>query len=309
MSTSPEDFNKRIRLLSDEADVLAEISTLEEAKRNILKLKLLENELLSIERQIKVCVSDLERYLKELENEVLQFKGSWFSSFFNSKEKRQAKFDEFKRYEETYRKRIERYSFAFTYANSVRGIVGLVIVPDLEISIRETEEKRINQPKQAKRISGTKYYDYIQTTEWKAKAEEAKARANNRCQICNKSRAEVQLDAHHRTYERLGSELPEDITVLCRNCHQLYEDERRLEKPTKKCQTCGRDFAPIKPSHSECLDCFLAKKNRRPASALPPKPTSDTPVVTCKRCGKEFVQAKASYHYCYDCYKQYRTYR
>ena len=47
--------------------------------------------------------------------------------------------------------------------------------------------------------------------------------ANWKCQVCNESNDKVVLDAHHRTYERLGDELPEDITVLCRDCHSLYE--------------------------------------------------------------------------------------
>lgn len=31
------------------------------------------------------------------------------------------------------------------------------------------------------------------------------------------------LHVHHRTYERLGEELPEDLVVLCEVCHEAYE--------------------------------------------------------------------------------------
>jgi hypothetical protein len=71
------------------------------------------------------------------------------------------------------------------------------------------------------------YQTYIQSYLWKARATTAKKRAGWRCQVCNKSAAETTLDAHHRTYERLGNERPEDITVLCRNCHELYEKAKR----------------------------------------------------------------------------------
>ena len=68
------------------------------------------------------------------------------------------------------------------------------------------------------------YYTYIASPEWHAKAEAAKKRVGYRCQVCNIGRDEgAILDAHHRTYERLGHERPEDITVLCRDCHELYE--------------------------------------------------------------------------------------
>lgn len=72
------------------------------------------------------------------------------------------------------------------------------------------------------------YYDYIQSPAWQTKAEAAKKRVGYRCQICNAGREDgAILDAHHRTYERLGNERPEDITVLCRNCHELYETNKR----------------------------------------------------------------------------------
>jgi hypothetical protein len=68
------------------------------------------------------------------------------------------------------------------------------------------------------------YNTYINSPEWRAKANAAKQRAGNRCQVCNRPSSEIQLNAHHRTYERLGNENPDDITVLCRDCHKLFSD-------------------------------------------------------------------------------------
>lgn len=76
-------------------------------------------------------------------------------------------------------------------------------------------------------LSRLDYYEYIKSDEWKARADAAKERAGHRCQVCNKT---GRLDAHHRTYERLGEELPEDITVLCHDCHELYETNRKSRK-------------------------------------------------------------------------------
>lgn len=77
------------------------------------------------------------------------------------------------------------------------------------------------------------YYEYIKSPEWKLKADAAKERAGYRCQICNRPNTEISLNAHHRTYERLGNETPEDITVLCRDCHELYELNRKSKKNGK----------------------------------------------------------------------------
>lgn len=74
------------------------------------------------------------------------------------------------------------------------------------------------------------YHAYIQSNEWKEKATAAKERAGWRCQVCNRSASEITLDAHHRTYENLGHEEPDDITVLCRNCHELFETHKRKER-------------------------------------------------------------------------------
>ena len=69
------------------------------------------------------------------------------------------------------------------------------------------------------------YQEYIQSPEWRQKAKEAKERAGYRCQLCNKPGDDKCLHAHHRTYERLGDELPEDITVLCDVDHAKFHDK------------------------------------------------------------------------------------
>ena len=75
------------------------------------------------------------------------------------------------------------------------------------------------------------YHEYIKTEAWRERAEAAKQRVGDRCQICNRPATRVTLDVHHRTYERLGNEHPEDLTVLCRGCHELYEKNRRIPSP------------------------------------------------------------------------------
>lgn len=56
----------------------------------------------------------------------------------------------------------------------------------------------------------------------------ALARAKYRCQICNAN--DRQLDVHHRTYERLGREQIEDLTVLCHDCHDRHHNFDDLVK-------------------------------------------------------------------------------
>ena len=71
------------------------------------------------------------------------------------------------------------------------------------------------------------YQEYIGSARWSDRADAAKERAGGRCQVCN---SDVQLDAHHRTYERLGHERPGDLTVLCRGCHTLFHENGKLAR-------------------------------------------------------------------------------
>jgi hypothetical protein len=48
---------------------------------------------------------------------------------------------------------------------------------------------------------------------------EALRSAGFRCRICNAPSSEIPLQAHHRTYQRLGAERPDDLTALCCDCH------------------------------------------------------------------------------------------
>ncbi|RIK42894.1 MAG: hypothetical protein DCC55_07450 [Chloroflexi bacterium] len=67
------------------------------------------------------------------------------------------------------------------------------------------------------------YREYINSPQWHWKAELAKSHVGNRCQICNRPASEVELETYHRTYDRLGNELLEDLIVLCRRCHKQFK--------------------------------------------------------------------------------------
>lgn len=79
----------------------------------------------------------------------------------------------------------------------------------------------MRKPKENPRVV---YEEYIRSPSWKAKATEAKRRAENRCQFCYSAE---NIQAHHRTYDRLGYERPSDITVLCDKCHEWHHKADR----------------------------------------------------------------------------------
>jgi 5-methylcytosine-specific restriction endonuclease McrA len=60
------------------------------------------------------------------------------------------------------------------------------------------------------------YRAYLETDAWREVREAAIERANHCCERCG---AEKRLQVHHKTYANLGAEKPEDLEVLCADCH------------------------------------------------------------------------------------------
>jgi hypothetical protein len=74
-------------------------------------------------------------------------------------------------------------------------------------------------------LRGMSYREYLQTLHWKRKREEKLRRW---LQVPALQQRIRRPRRHHRTYERLGEELDEDLTVLCRECHSWYHERQRF---------------------------------------------------------------------------------
>lgn len=68
------------------------------------------------------------------------------------------------------------------------------------------------------------YHEYINSVQWKEKAEQFKIKAGNRCQLCHVSGYARTLHVHHNNYYHLGNEQDNDLVVLCADCHKLFHD-------------------------------------------------------------------------------------
>jgi hypothetical protein len=75
------------------------------------------------------------------------------------------------------------------------------------------------------------YQEYLQSPEWQEKRDEVLGQARHRCRVCN---SRHQLEVHHRTYDRVGHERSDDLTVLCRPCHELFHRYGRLGRSRRQ---------------------------------------------------------------------------
>lgn len=75
------------------------------------------------------------------------------------------------------------------------------------------------------RLRTMPYEEYLKTPEWAKKREQALERDGYRCRNCNSSE---HLHVHHRTYARRGHEDLNDLTTLCRECHEHFHNRMRF---------------------------------------------------------------------------------
>jgi hypothetical protein len=103
-----------------------------------------------------------------------------------------------------------------------------------------------------------KYYEYLETSEWKLKRLDVIARCHNICERCGSSTVEA---IHHLTYDRVFNEDLRDLQGLCKPCHAfihgiIFTDP--LESKIYFCKSCGKDMYK---KNDLCEDCQIKDDN------------------------------------------------
>ena len=90
------------------------------------------------------------------------------------------------------------------------------------IGKREPKRKHppadLPKPRPKKTHLSAGYVAHINSDEWKLFRHNIIVTRGMACERCGKAGP---VDAHHITYERFGHELPEDVKLYCRSCHDL----------------------------------------------------------------------------------------
>jgi 5-methylcytosine-specific restriction endonuclease McrA len=89
------------------------------------------------------------------------------------------------------------------------------------------------------------YAEYLKTAHWQRVRALALETAGHACELCASTEA---LQVHHRTYERLGFEQPDDVITLCDDCHR--DHHRALVLRAIR----ATERAPLAVSVSDVLD-------------------------------------------------------
>jgi nucleoside 2-deoxyribosyltransferase len=67
-----------------------------------------------------------------------------------------------------------------------------------------------------------RYYEYLNSFQWKRLRKDKLHEAGGRCQLCNSSAQP--LHVHHRTYDRVFNEELSDLIALCKPCHEKFHN-------------------------------------------------------------------------------------
>lgn len=68
------------------------------------------------------------------------------------------------------------------------------------------------------------YQEYLRSAHWQKLREDRILRSGRQCKLCEAT--DRRLDVHHKTYERLGRELWDDLIVLCEVCHAFVHGRK-----------------------------------------------------------------------------------
>jgi hypothetical protein len=68
------------------------------------------------------------------------------------------------------------------------------------------------------------YKAYLNSKEWKTLRKSLIEERGGYCERCGSK--DKSFHIHHLTYDRIGQELPEDLQVLCKDCHKNEHDGR-----------------------------------------------------------------------------------
>jgi 5-methylcytosine-specific restriction endonuclease McrA len=77
-----------------------------------------------------------------------------------------------------------------------------------------------------------RYQERIASTEWKLFRRTVIEQRGNRCERC--SRDDTTLVLHHLHYRSLGNEQPEDVELICSECHTAADEKRALKGRAKR---------------------------------------------------------------------------
>lgn len=102
------------------------------------------------------------------------------------------------------------------------------------------------------------YTEYMRSDKWRALCREVYAERGHVCEMCGRDDRKTEM--HHKTYDRLGHELKEDLMIVCaEDCHPRA-DRERIEREQRRVKQRGMRWATLE--EVEALTMRLIENGR-----------------------------------------------
>jgi 5-methylcytosine-specific restriction endonuclease McrA len=107
-----------------------------------------------------------------------------------------------------------------------------------------------------------KYNAYMRSEEWQRMREYIFELRDGICEFCGDPATEI----HHRTYERLGRELPIDLQALCKECHIEADIERAVIGIKKRMKKYAERWGEDREAEEEAFERWIQAQEREHTS-------------------------------------------
>lgn len=101
------------------------------------------------------------------------------------------------------------------------------------------------------------YREYLESPAWRELRYRILTQRGRRCEACGDRG--VTLQVHHRNYERLGHEEPEDLQILCVRCHREADLTRKVESAERRWERRVSSWAAVVSGAAWAEDVSFAR--------------------------------------------------
>lgn len=106
------------------------------------------------------------------------------------------------------------------------GLINMTLMNTRKQSRLKRGNGRVVRPPEPVEINpddeDSPYRQYLRSKAWRRIRMAMLWIADYRCQLCGRTNSETTLEVHHRNYDRVYCERPEDLMVLCSDCHRKH---------------------------------------------------------------------------------------
>ena len=137
------------------------------------------------------------------------------------------------------------------------------VTPDPRQQLMGMDQSEIKTISLDEAFRRTKEYEkHIKSAQWRNTREQMFKLRGKKCEQCD---ATIDLELHHKTYERFGREGPKDLQILCKRHHKIADRKREEDNQREfealcentRYENARHTFLTKKYGEMYCPDIFM----------------------------------------------------